>query len=192
MEFPESLDELLRRLADLIAAITADLEIAAIDLIAWRAEMERLLARYHLAAYMAGQESPDLTEAELAQVTAYVETQLQFLDNFAFVIQTGAEWQAGWNARAALYAEGIKAPYWKGRTKILPLPAMPGDGTTQCLTNCRCLWDVVVVDEEAGDYDATWTLGVADHCQTCLERSEQWAPLQIRDGRLVIPVEMMG
>jgi len=119
-----------------------------------------------------------------ATVAKQVQKQLDFLDNFALEIQKTDEFEAGWDARAAMYAESIKAPYWSGRTKLLPLPALPGDGTTQCKTHCHCLWSIDTLDEDAGDYDARWIRGVSDSCQTCVQRAQDWAPLRIRGGVL--------
>ena len=59
------------------------------------------------------------------------------------------------------------------------------DGIITHNSNCKCSWDIKVLDAEAGDYDATWVMHPAEHCQTCIERAAQWAPLQIRDGMLM-------
>ncbi|KPV42211.1 hypothetical protein SE17_44475, partial [Kouleothrix aurantiaca] len=85
--------------------------------------------------------------------------------------------------RAQLYANSIQTPYWRGVTRLLPLPAMPGDGTSPCLTHCRCAWDVTALEGEQ-NYDCTWTLGDTEHCQVCKQRAVEWAPLRIRNGEL--------
>ena len=59
----------------------------------------------------------------------------------------------------------------------LPVPAMPGEGTI-CKTKCKCSWDIVPIDEKAGDYDAYWRRG--DSCSTCLAREQEWNPIRIR------------
>lgn len=190
-QLPKSLRKLLKKLKSAIAELMADLEAGVFDAMAWQAEMERILARYHAAAYMVGQGSAEMAVADLANVAGYVGIQFEFLNNFRLVVQSAEEFQAGWNARAAMYAEAIKAPYWKGSIKVLPLPAMPGDGTTQCLTNCKCAWDIVPVDENNGDYDCFWVLSPVEHCQTCIERARFWNPLEIRTGRLLIPAGIL-
>lgn len=164
-----------------------------LDVTAWQRFMERLLARFHTAAYMAGQDSPLISETDRGYIFEYVQRQFQFLDNFVVTIQSTGEFQRGWYNRAALYANSIIAPYWKGVTKVLPLPAMPGDLSTPCGQNCACGWEVVTLDEQAGDYDCYWRLNAfreippEHHCQVCPERAEQWAPLRIRGGRVQIP-----
>ena len=64
---------------------------------------------------------------------------------------------------------------------MLPLPAMPGDGTSQCLTRCRCSWDITKLEGD-GNYDCTWVMSDAEHCQTCRQRATDWAPLRVREG----------
>jgi hypothetical protein len=182
-----ALDRLIERLSQSVALLMEGLENGRLDVNEWREAMERELLRYYTAAYMTGQDSPDLTTEARSVIRNYVNTQIKYLDNFALVIQTAEAFEQGWKARAEMYANGIKAPYWQGRVKVLALPAMPGDGTTQCLTNCGCEWDIQVVDEDKGDYDAYWVRGKQDSCQTCLEREAQWNPLQIRGGVLMIP-----
>lgn len=108
---------------------------------------------------------------------------LKRLFGVAVEVQNDAAFQRGWEQRAAAYARGIKTPYWKGAVIMLPLPAMPGDGSP-CAAGCSCKWDVRVINAKRRDYDCYWVLGDSQrgHCQTCLERHVQWAPLRIRRG----------
>lgn len=180
---PKPLERLLAKLTDAIGAMTGDLADSTIDVDAWKAQMERALATFHSAAYLAGARQTTLDELARKRIAGDVRVQLQFLDNFALEIQDADTFKTGWTARAASYADSIKIPYWAGRTKLLPLPALPGEGS-QCKTHCKCLWSVDTIDEEAGDHDATWVRGNTDSCQTCVERASQWNPLRIRGGVL--------
>lgn len=180
------LDWLMQRLTRLIQTATDALERqypSGVD--AWEQEVSRQLARYHAAAMLAGADAATLTEAMHTVITRTLAVQLAFLKQFGIAIRDGAAWERSWNARAAMYAQSIKVPYWQGRTKMLPLPAMPAEGT-QCLTHCKCAWEVSPVDEEAGDYDAYWRRGADDSCQTCRQRELEWAPVRIRGGVLQI------
>lgn len=184
-QYPQpKLDKLIDRLSVLIGAATATLESDPDRLDDWYDEIARQLRRYHLAGFLSGyggERVPSKADPVLAQDVA---TQLKFLRQFKVEIQGAAEWQAGWNARAEMYARSIQTPYWRGATKLLPLPAMPGDGTTACLTNCKCAWRVDELEGD-GDFDAYWVYGATErHCQTCREREAQWGPLQIRGGVL--------
>lgn len=150
---------------------------------AWQQVLEQLLTRYHTAALMAGLGTVDLGAKAIAEAKKIVRAQLGFLDRFAVEVQEAAEWQAGWNSRARLYAEAIGQSYEAGATRLLPLPALPRDGTTQCLTNCLCSWRIEWLNDD--DADCYWVLAGKEHCQTCVARARRWNPLKIRGGRLV-------
>jgi hypothetical protein len=181
----EALDRLIARLARLIGTATDALESVYPDgADAWQQVLSSQLRRYHAAAAMVGSGSEELTPALRTAIKSDLASQLTFLDRFAIEVKDGAEWQAGWNARAAMYADAIQVPYWRGATKMLPLPAMPGDGGSECLTRCRCSWDVQQLGGES-NYDAYWRLGTAEqHCQQCQQRAADWNPVQVRAGIL--------
>jgi hypothetical protein len=152
----------------------------------WRAAMERVLARYHTAALLTGQGNTALTPQGRQTLAQTLVTQLRFLNRFAIEIQDAAEFMTGWRARAAMYALGIQQDYWSGATRFLPLPAMPCDGSSQCLTRCKCHWQIDWIDEENGDADCYWVMGATEyHCQTCPQRAADWAPLKVRGGKLL-------
>lgn len=171
-----------RILADVDELMT-DLEADRLTADGWRDDMAAVLARGHLAAYMTGQESSEIDAAGQKRVLADVVKQLGFLDNFTLEIQGEREFQRGWNARAAMYADAVGMSYYAGKFKMWALPALPRDGSTQCLSRCNCSWDV---QELAGDgnADAYWRLGPSESCQTCLERAQQWSPIKFREGEL--------
>ncbi len=184
-DYPRALDWLIERLSQLVGAATDTLEgefsPARVD--DWQAELERQLMRYYTAAYLAGAGETELDDRGRRAIMDGMRGQIGFLNEFAVEMKQAAAWKNSWNARAKMYAKSIVSPYWRGKTKILPLPAMPAEGT-QCKTNCKCKWDIVVVNEKAGDYDAYWRLGDADHCQTCIQRAQDWNPLRIRAGHV--------
>jgi hypothetical protein len=182
----DSLDALTERLKELIDLATdgliADLGSSA----EYQEIMSELLVRYHTAAYLVGAGTDTVSDAARAKITGGVASQLAFLERFVTEIQGAEEFEAGWQARARSYAESVKVPYWTGRTKVLPLPALPGEAfSTQCGQACRCSWEIRTIDAEKGDYDAYWIYGKAEiHCQSCIERENTWNPLRIRDGEL--------
>lgn len=166
-----------------VQQLMAALESGATTLAEWQQQFSDALAKYHTAALLVGQQDGALTDAGRRYLGKTVEAQIGFLRKWAVEIQDEAQFELGWNARAALYAQGIGQSYWKGATKMLPLPAMPRDGTTACLGNCGCAWDIEQLDGD-GDYDCTWTMGPLEHCQGCKQRATDWAPYRIRDGRV--------
>jgi len=180
---PDALRWLLDRLTRLVQTATAALEVSYPDGVAeWQAEIARQIARYSAASYLAGAGADALTPAARVAITQDIATQLSFLAKFGVEIQDGDVWEKGWSYRAASYANSLKIPFWRGQTKMLPLPAMPAQGT-QCYGNCGCNWEI---DELPGDgnADAYWRRGKSDSCQTCVQREMDWSPVQIRDGVL--------
>jgi hypothetical protein len=166
-----------------VRRLMAALESGTESVAQWQQAFSDALAKYHTAALLVGQSSTQLSDPARKWLGKTVAAQIKYLNNFAVEIQDAEQFKPGWNARAALYAQGIGQSYWRGATKMLPLPAMPRDGTSQCLGNCTCSWEITELDGE-GNYDCYWRLGAAErHCQTCPTRAGDWAPYQIRDGR---------
>ena len=93
------------------------------------------------------------------------------------------------NDRAQKYGAAARESFEKGYSAEVGmppeiLPAYPGDGTTECMTRCKCRWAINILDKQNQDFDCTWTLGVAEHCETCMERASEWVQLEIRNGVL--------
>lgn len=181
---PRPLAWLIGSLVDALGALFGQTESGKLTVNQWYKLAQEKIADYHLASFMAGQASEIVPDTAWGGLVDQVNTQLDYLTGFKTEIQSADQYAAGWQTRAESYAGAIKQPYWTGKTKVLPLPAMPAQGT-QCGNNCGCSWDVKTIDEAKGDYDATWVRGKQDSCQTCLERAEQWAPVRIRDGMLL-------
>ena len=185
----DDLESLIARLQKLIDAATGKLEdnLSPAQIREYHTIMEELLTRYHLAAYMVGADTATLSDKARAKVREGVANQLAFLQGFITEIEGEEEFKAGWENRARQYATSVKVPYWEGKVKLLPLPAMPGEiGSTQCGQACGCEWDVKTIDAEKGDYNAYWRYGdTVNHCQTCKERARTWNPLKIRNGVLL-------
>ena len=160
-------------------------EAGLIDVTEWKKRFKELMEAYHFEALNSGLGNDPTPPQAQQYVTQVVTGQLPYLNKWALEIQSDDEFQAGWRQRAALYAMAIKQDYWTGVTKFLPLPAMPGDGTSQCLGNCTCHWDILWLDDSGQNADATWVLGAGDHCQTCAVRASDWKPIRIRDGILL-------
>lgn len=168
-----------------VARLTTALESGGQTVEAWQQQFSAALAKYHTAALLVGQGSPSLTPQGRRYLGKTVEAQLKYLNHFAIEIQSAEQFKPGWLARSALYAQGIGASYWKGRVRMLALPALPRDGTSQCLSNCTCSIDIDWIDEDNGDADVYWRLGATErHCQTCPQRARDWSPLRFRGGQL--------
>lgn len=191
-KLPKSLQLLLAKLKQAIRDLMDDFEAGDETPKTWLDTMKSLVTRFITASFMSGQESPLVGVSEQGWIYEYVKAQVEFLDNFYLSIVSAPEFQEGWKQRAESYANSIVAPYWKGTTKMLPLPAMPGDMTTPCGQLCACLWDIVTIDEAKNDYDCYWKLNASrevetEHCQPCEQRAVEWNPIKVRDGRLIMP-----
>lgn len=183
----KSLEEVQAATIDGIDTLMDGLTSGMLTPAQWREQMGELLLVGHTAAYMAGTGSAKMTPQALELIAERYNTQLDYLDRFANDIERGdIEADANrWRARARLYAAAMRASYSRGKTAGYRLPAYPGDGSTECLVNCKCEWRIVTRDREGDNADAYWRLGQAEHCPTCERRARQWNPLRIRNGEVI-------
>lgn len=190
---PPQLRPLLTRFRGDVGALMQALLDGRITAEGWMSDMEAAIARYHLAAYMRGSGETAVPSTVREWLESVIAVQLAFLANFGMVVQAAGpklqEYGRQFTNRAQMYTNAIKVAYWQGDIvrqvgRPLPLPAFPGDGTTQCKTNCGCRWEIKVIDKEEGSYNATWLRGKRDSCQSCIEREKMWSPLRIRGGML--------
>lgn len=130
--------------------------------------MEAALVKGHTAAVLAAAAEragvkvdsglfKGLSKAERADIKQAVAEQLQYLKGF--LAAKGELSEAAIKARAAMYSGSIRATY--GRARYPGLNQYPGDGGTQCLTNCKCSLD----ERDDGIH---WILNPAEHCDGCL------------------------
>lgn len=117
----------------------------------------------------------NLSQRDWGRIGAMLKEQWKYLRAMFLDIGTGKISAQQAAARFAMYINSANEALWKALTRDLgfDLPAYPGDGSTQCLTNCKCEWDVQKVAEGV---DAYWILGEAEHCDDCVTRSQDWAP----------------
>lgn len=156
----------------------------------WQAGMAQDLTAFHLAAYLTGRGYTDvrqLTDSERRDLARHIGDQIDYLNGWADELEregVNPEREKAYRARAALYAGNIRASYSRGQAKKygVDLPAHPGDGSTDCLGACKCMWELV---EVPGGVDAYWRMGATEHhCGQCPERAQRWAPLRIRGGQI--------
>jgi hypothetical protein len=119
------------------------------------------------------------------------EVQISYLNGFrrAIVGMTAA----GVIARAALYAGAITGLFYATVSRVLGLPDLPAQPgvLTSCLTHCHCRWDIVTLAGN-GNWDCYWIIDRAvENCPECIRRSEEFNPLQIRNG-IIQPFNPIG
>lgn len=189
-DLPQGLADLIRRFGDLVDGATERLQelgISFANVTQWQEAMEELIMRYHIAGFMRGADSEQVSKEARDKILEFVNIQFGYLDNFALEMVDSEEWVNGWNSRAKSYATSVKAPYWTGKINVLPVPAVPGDLSSQCGQSCYCRLDVRTINEKRGDYDIYWIYGENEnHCQTCKERERTWNPLKVREGVLLL------
>lgn len=165
---------LMRRM-DALTARYVNGEITATQ---WHRLMREEVRRAHEAfAALGGGTLDD------ARLHALYEKQLPFIDQFARDIESLSPSQIA--NRARMYIDTAQPQMQEAafvRLNMEPLPAYPRDGTTQCLSNCQCRWHIDYLGGR--DLDAQWQLGVADHCNTCIQRERLWTQIRIRNGQL--------
>lgn len=122
-------------------------------------------------------------DAQLDIARHYVDEQLHFLENWLADMAESRTFIGG-AGRAAMYGESLGQCYQRAyvaargsRVGLPDLPAYPRDGSTPCRVHCRCEWRIKKVSEVF--YEARWVLGVAEHCQECIDRAQAWQPISI-------------
>lgn len=144
----------------------------------WHQQMKDAIDKMFVFQGMAGVNG-DRSRMDMGLLRQSIQKQYHFLDGFAADIEKAIQNKTSLDfvaARAAMYAGSSKQSYWQQAIDV-PLPAYPGDGSTECKGYCKCDWKLECDDH--GNVLATWKLGKADHCQTCVSRAEKWAPLVI-------------
>ena len=174
---------LFRRDASLLAGRLRAGELSLAD---WQREMKRMVKDLQVTSAVAanGGNWGVMTPAKWGYVGADCKKQYRFLARFAQDIaeraEKGLELTTAVDTRAKLYGGAGNKTFHSAlsRAEGWPkLPAMPGDGSSECLGNCKCYWDVERVE---GGFNCYWRLTPAEHCSTCLERAATWNPLFIR------------
>lgn len=147
---------------------------------AWQRDVEQIIVRGHMAAWMAGTaerlgvpvDSPLLSRARLSraerkEVQGVVDAQLTYFRRFQSGMKGMSEAQIA--ARAQLYAGATRGTYSTQRWGDWVLPFQPTEGS-ECMANCRCHWEVK--DNGDGTGSAVWRMGAAErHCTTCPSRA---------------------
>lgn len=163
------MDGLTRRLVD-----------KQINVQQWTLEMRQQVKDTYINEYMLARGGRNnMTQADWGRVGAMLKEQYRYVDGFARDIDAGKVSGGQIRTRARMYVDSATQAFERAKTESrgMPrLPAYPGDGQTQCRANCRCAWDIVDAEDH---WEATWSLGVSEHCQDCVANAGRWNPLII-------------
>lgn len=144
----------------------------------WQEAMKVLIREAHTSSAAIGKGGWDVMgPRDWGRLGTPIRNQYGWLQGFADTISNNRE-TIGLKYirnRARLYGEAIagtavqaEAGFWFEDH----LPWLPRDGSTECLVRCHCRWDLEIVEDRGSSVmvEATWHLGDADHCETCLAR----------------------
>lgn len=166
-----------------------------ISLVDWRTAMQREIRDLHRTALLIsrGGEWGSITFAEWGRLGGHLRKQYRYLNDYAEAIRARldaalvgegkppSEKYLAW--RSKLYGGNANAAYWRGMTYGL-LKQVPGDGQTQCKTNCGCSLRIEEGDEP-DRLHVYWELGETEHCPDCVRLSAEWNPYVLK-----LPAEM--
>lgn len=119
----------------------------------------------------------NMTARDYGIVGQQLRGQYAHLYKFAEQIDGGNLTEGQIRMRSRMYVDSSRQAFERGHAMSMggiQLPHYPGDGSTQCRSNCQCAWEI----QDAGDHwEAFWRLGYAEHCPDCVAYSEQYKPL---------------
>lgn len=151
-----------------------------IDIFTYEKQVKEILRQTYIDNYVMGKGGRNMmTQADWGRIGGMLKEQYSYLNPFMEQIARGELSQAQIDARLKMYINSASEAFWRGFASDVPidLPAYPGDGSSACLTNCQCQWDIQNVPN---GYDCYWRLGQAEHCPDCIERAGEWNPYRIR------------
>ena len=158
-------------------AALASVAIEAIppDSPTWLRDMEKVIARAHTAAWLAGTaerlgvkldsallSQARLSRAERAEIRGIVEKQFDYLRGFDRAEMS----EAAIAARMQLYAGAAKQTFLETRWGDWEIPPHLMPGNQQCMTQCYCRGHV----RDNGDGTGLWVRemgGRENHCAAC-------------------------
>jgi len=154
-----------------------------IDINQWRKQMRDNLKRTYTIQYMLGKGGRgNMTQRDWGILGNMLRKQYNYVDKFAKDLMNGRYTENQSKlvaARQQLYAKSSAQAYERATAETygpLQLPAWPGDGSTQCRSNCLCHWQIVRLKD--GIISATWKLGITErHCRDCPGRAKAWRNL---------------
>lgn len=166
-----------------VRAISDRLSNGEISIQRWVFEMRQAIKDAYVVQYTVGKGGYDnMSQADWGRVGGILRQQYQYLNNFAAEAARGDLTPRQIAARAGLYIDSSTQAFERGKAAshgLFNLPAYPGDGSTECMANCRCHWQIT---RDGTTYHASWRMSNAEHCETCRIRSVAWADLIFEGG----------
>lgn len=183
-------DDTIRQLRDdfivsqrgFVEDLASALADGSITLQKWEAELWDRIKLTYEAEFLAGRGGRNVfTELDRTTIGRMLKDQRVFLRGFADAIKSGTMTESKIAARSKLYINSATQSFERGRSQAwdMILPAYPGDGTTICLSNCKCHWEI---SERVDRKLAYWKLASSEHCTDCVDRGVRWSPYTVMNS----------
>ena len=169
-EFMESQKERVEGVTNVYAA-------EAIDFKTYRNQVTDIIRQTYVDLYAMGAGGRNnLTAKDWGSIGGMLKEQYGYLNPFMDQIEAGELSQAQITVRLKMYINSASEAFWRAFARDIPidLPHYPGDGSTACLTNCQCRWDIQFVPGVG--YNCYWILGEAENCDDCIARTKEYNP----------------
>lgn len=159
-----------------------ELKAGNITLDEWSLRMQQELKSLHVTSAIIGKggDVSKMTQADYGWVGAKCRWQYVYLNRLTFDMWRNNAFPSNMVRRIQMYGEAAYnvLEHFIGIAGGYPtLPYEPGDGSTACLSGCRCHWVVQKVKTSGGKligWRVSWRLTDAEHCEDCLDRGEEW------------------
>ena len=161
------------------STLANDLLNGDINVQQWTLNFRERLKTTYVNQYMVGRGGVNnMTQADWGRIGRQLRDQYSYMNQFAAQIARGDLTTAQIEARMKLYFNSATQMFERGQAASsgVVLPQYPGDGRTQCRTNCKCNWEII---EDDTKYNCYWRLNPAEHCPDCLENRRRWNPLVV-------------
>ena len=162
----------------------------------WVREMAQLGRSAHLAGYMFGAGGYNtITHSDVVDLEGILRTSFGFLLKLANNVKDGnttrqdpttpVVTRRGLVNRGVMWIESITRSFERARTVMYGfhpdiLPNYPGDGTTECLSRCRCHWLFRFPQGQDSYYHAYWIARLDGRtCLTCVRYSRIYNPYTV-------------
>jgi hypothetical protein len=175
--------------------IAEQLYTGEISIGAWEESMKQLIREVHASvAAIAKGGWDEMSWSDWGRLGTPLREQYKYLHGFAQAVAEKSDTISlnAIKARAHLYGQGAAGSavlIQAGPELEKLLPYLPRDGSTECLMRCRCAWILEIVDSDKPTkkkvVEAVWTLGVAEHCPTCLDRDGKTVTLTVPEDTVV-------
>lgn len=174
---------------DSVTKLSERMYTGSVTLGQWEEGMKQLIRELHTSAAAIGKGGwGSMSQSDWGKLGNVLKKQYKFLHNFAQDIAANRDSISldAILARAKMYGNAARYSAALIAAGILAamLPWLPGDGSTECLVNCKCFWqlDVTSSDKDTKTVLAVWHLRPAEHCDDCVNRNGYTETLVVPSG----------